>query len=127
MPVRRDLTGYTYELEGWGDSSSSGVFLGAPSPSCMVERRKGKGENKRKEYEEGDPRGEKGLGTIQREEAQQTEITRSCGFQTRAGIMSPAAVGSDNSLRRLWGERARWGEEREGERLLQTMWTGHSD
>ena len=38
MPVRRDLTGYTYELEGWGDSSSPGVFLDPSSPSCMIER-----------------------------------------------------------------------------------------
>lgn len=37
MPVRRDLTGYTYELEGWGDSSSSGVFLDPSSWSCMTE------------------------------------------------------------------------------------------
>ena len=38
MPVRRDLTGYTYELEGWGGSSSSGVFIGPLSPSCMAEK-----------------------------------------------------------------------------------------
>ena len=38
MPVRRDLTGYTYELEGWGDSSFSGVFLDLSSWSCMTER-----------------------------------------------------------------------------------------
>ena len=38
MPVRRDLTGYTYELEGWGDSSFSGVFLDPSSSSCMTER-----------------------------------------------------------------------------------------
>lgn len=37
MPVRRDLTGYTYELEGLGDSSLSGAFVGSSSPSCMVE------------------------------------------------------------------------------------------
>lgn len=39
MPVRRDLTGYTYELEGWRGSSLSGVFLGPWPPSCMVESR----------------------------------------------------------------------------------------
>jgi hypothetical protein len=39
MPVRRDLTGYTYEFEVWEDSASlSGVLLGSPSPFVMTER-----------------------------------------------------------------------------------------
>jgi len=38
MPVRRDFTGYTYELEGLRDSSLSGVFLDLLSSSCMTER-----------------------------------------------------------------------------------------
>jgi hypothetical protein len=38
MPVRRDLTGYTYEVGGWEDSSLSGVFLDPSSPSCITER-----------------------------------------------------------------------------------------
>ena len=38
MPVRRDLTGYMYELEGCGGSSLSGGFVEPSSPSCMTER-----------------------------------------------------------------------------------------
>lgn len=37
MLVRRDLTGYTYELEGWS-STLSGDLLGLSSPPCMTER-----------------------------------------------------------------------------------------
>lgn len=39
IPVRRDLTGYTYELGGWAVDPSS--------PSCMIERmRRGKNQAK---------------------------------------------------------------------------------
>jgi len=37
MPVRRDLTGYMYELEGLRCSSLSGAFVEHSSPSCMIE------------------------------------------------------------------------------------------
>jgi hypothetical protein len=46
--VRRDLTGYTYELEGWS-SALSGVLLELSSPPCMAERARYK-EEKVKDY-----------------------------------------------------------------------------
>lgn len=39
MPVRRDFTGYTYEVEDWEGSSFSGVLWKPLSPSCMIENK----------------------------------------------------------------------------------------
>jgi hypothetical protein len=56
MPVRRDLIGYTYELEAWEGSSLSGVLLEDSSPSCMIES-KGREKEKRRRSYSGERRG----------------------------------------------------------------------
>jgi hypothetical protein len=62
MPVRRDLTGYTYELEGWGGPPLSGVFLETSSPTCMTERVRCRRDEKNKSKNYGEAKVLRGIG-----------------------------------------------------------------
>ena len=53
MPLRSDLTGYTYELGDWDGSSLSGGFAELPSSSCMTKRTRCEGDkSEQKDYRE---------------------------------------------------------------------------
>lgn len=81
MPVRRDFTGYMYEVEDWEGSSFSGVPWKPLSPFCMAEGTKrcgggGDWENKRgrgkvEQVLGGTEGGKQVIGTIKSAEANQ--------------------------------------------------------